>query len=180
MSILQVENIKKSFDNVEVLKDISFTLNKGEVLSIIGSSGSGKTTLLRDLIRLKSNMESCNVAVVDERGELFPTTNRKFCFPPGKHTDILSGCGKADGIEMVIRTMRPDYVAVDEITAISDCHSILQARGCGVSILATAHAASINEFEDRPVYKPLLHSGICSYIVVMQPDKSWQLERINL
>ena len=49
MSILQVENIKKSFDNVEVLKDISFSLNKGEVLSIIGSSGSGKTTLLRCL-----------------------------------------------------------------------------------------------------------------------------------
>ncbi len=49
MSILKVENIKKSFGNVEVLKDISFTLEKGEVLSIIGSSGSGKTTLLRCL-----------------------------------------------------------------------------------------------------------------------------------
>ena len=49
MSILQVENIKKSFGNVEVLKDISFSLRKGEVLSIIGSSGSGKTTLLRCL-----------------------------------------------------------------------------------------------------------------------------------
>lgn len=49
MSILQVENIKKSFGNNEVLKDISFSLEKGEVLSIIGSSGSGKTTLLRCL-----------------------------------------------------------------------------------------------------------------------------------
>lgn len=49
MSILKVENIKKSFGNVEVLKDISFSLEKGEVLSIIGSSGSGKTTLLRCL-----------------------------------------------------------------------------------------------------------------------------------
>lgn len=49
MSILKVENIKKSFGDVEVLKDISFTLEKGEVLSIIGSSGSGKTTLLRCL-----------------------------------------------------------------------------------------------------------------------------------
>ncbi|MBR5545152.1 MAG: amino acid ABC transporter ATP-binding protein [Clostridia bacterium] len=47
--MLKVENIKKSFGNVEVLKDISFTLEKGEVLSIIGSSGSGKTTLLRCL-----------------------------------------------------------------------------------------------------------------------------------
>lgn len=49
MSILKVENIKKSFGNVEVLKEISFSLEKGEVLSIIGSSGSGKTTLLRCL-----------------------------------------------------------------------------------------------------------------------------------
>lgn len=49
MSVLEVKNIKKSFGKVEVLKDISFSLEKGEVLSIIGSSGSGKTTLLRCL-----------------------------------------------------------------------------------------------------------------------------------
>ena len=49
MSILEVSNIRKSFGKTEVLKDISFTLEKGEVLSIIGSSGSGKTTLLRCL-----------------------------------------------------------------------------------------------------------------------------------
>lgn len=49
MSILEVSNIRKSFGKTEVLKDISFTLEEGEVLSIIGSSGSGKTTLLRCL-----------------------------------------------------------------------------------------------------------------------------------
>lgn len=49
MSILEVKNIKKSFGKTEVLKGIDFTLDKGEVLSIIGSSGSGKTTLLRCL-----------------------------------------------------------------------------------------------------------------------------------
>ncbi len=47
MSILDVNNITKSFGNSEILKGISFTLEKGEVLAIIGSSGSGKTTLLR-------------------------------------------------------------------------------------------------------------------------------------
>ena len=49
MAILEVNNIKKSFGRTEVLKDVSFSLEQGQVLSIIGSSGSGKTTLLRCL-----------------------------------------------------------------------------------------------------------------------------------
>lgn len=49
MSVLEIKNIKKSFGKTEVLKGIGFSLEKGEVLSIIGSSGSGKTTLLRCL-----------------------------------------------------------------------------------------------------------------------------------
>ena len=49
MALLTVENIQKSFGKTQVLKGISFSLNKGEVLAIIGSSGSGKTTLLRCL-----------------------------------------------------------------------------------------------------------------------------------
>jgi len=49
MSILEVQSLQKSFGATEVLRDISFTMEKGEVLSIIGSSGSGKTTLLRCL-----------------------------------------------------------------------------------------------------------------------------------
>ena len=49
MSVLEISNIRKNFGKTEVLKGISFTLEKGEVLSIIGSSGSGKTTLLRCL-----------------------------------------------------------------------------------------------------------------------------------
>ena len=53
MAILEVKNIHKSFGKTEVLKGIDFDLNKGEVLSIIGSSGSGKTTLLRCLNSLE-------------------------------------------------------------------------------------------------------------------------------
>ena len=47
MAILEIKNLVKSFDKTEVLKDVSFSMEKGEVVSIIGSSGSGKTTLLR-------------------------------------------------------------------------------------------------------------------------------------
>ena len=49
MPILEIENINKKFGQTEVLKDINFSLEKGQVVSIIGSSGSGKTTLLRCL-----------------------------------------------------------------------------------------------------------------------------------
>ena len=65
MSLLNVENIRKSYGKTEVLKDISFSLKKGEVLAIIGSSGSGKTTLLRCLNFLET---PCNgkISVNDE------------------------------------------------------------------------------------------------------------------
>ena len=49
MAVLEVKNIKKSFDGMDVLKDVSFSLEQGQVLAIIGSSGSGKTPLLRCL-----------------------------------------------------------------------------------------------------------------------------------
>ncbi len=54
MAVLEVKNIKKSFGKVDVLKGIDFSVEKGEVITILGSSGSGKTTLLRCLNFLES------------------------------------------------------------------------------------------------------------------------------
>lgn len=54
MSLLEMQNIKKSFGGTEVLKDISLTVEKGEVLGIIGPSGSGKSTLLRCATNLET------------------------------------------------------------------------------------------------------------------------------
>ena len=65
MSILQVEHISKSFGSTDVLKDVSFSLEEGEVVSIIGSSGSGKTTLLRCLNFLETPDEGV-IRVADE------------------------------------------------------------------------------------------------------------------
>ena len=62
MALLQVDNIKKSFGKAEVLKDISFSLDRGQVLTIIGSSGSGKTTLLRCLNFLE-NPDSGTISI---------------------------------------------------------------------------------------------------------------------
>ena len=54
MSILSVKNLEKKFGNLTVLKDISFDINDGEIISIIGSSGSGKSTLLRCMNQLET------------------------------------------------------------------------------------------------------------------------------
>jgi stage III sporulation protein AA len=146
----------------------------GSVL-IIGSPGSGKTTLLRDFIRCRSESGAGSVAVVDERGELFPTD-----FFPGSRTDILTGCTKGQGIEILLRTMGPATIAVDEITSEKDCDALVKAGWCGVSLLATAHASCKEELYARPVYKPLVKSHLFDTLVTLRPDKSWKAERMEL
>ena len=69
-------------------------------------------------------------------------------------------------------------IAVDEITAAEDCDGLIQAGWCGVSLLATAHASSVSDLFSRPVYAPLIASGLFETAVVMRKDKSWYTERI--
>ena len=145
---------------------------------IIGSPGSGKTTLLRDLIRQISNSDKGSISVVDERGELFPQCNGKSCFDSGARTDVIRGCSKTHGIEMVLRTMGPATIAVDEITAECDCDALIQAGWCGVRLIATAHAADVDDLYNRPVYQKLWKSGLFECVLVLQKDKSWSLERM--
>ncbi len=141
----------------------------GSIL-ILGPPGWGKTTLLRDLARQRAQTRC--VSVVDERGELFPAG-----FARGRRMDVLTGCPKTQGIDRVLRTMGPDCIAVDEITAEQDCQALIQAANCGVELLATAHAAGAEEFRRRPVYQPLLREGIFETLLVLRRDKSYKVER---
>lgn len=145
---------------------------------ILGPPGSGKTTLLRDQIRRISRMDRDAISVVDERCEIFPLSNGRSCFDPGPNTDILSGRPKGEGIDCVLRSMGPGWIAVDEITAESDCAALIRAGWCGVKLLATAHASSVSDLHSRAVYKPLIDTGLFHSIIVMHPDKSCHAERI--
>lgn len=146
---------------------------------IIGPPGSGKTTLLRDLIRVRSNRGPGSVAVVDERGEIFPMIGGTPCFTTGVRTDVLSGISKTQGIISLIRTMGACTVAADEITEEEDCQALIHASFCGVRILATAHADSINDLHRRVVYKPIIESKIFESVIILQRDKSWKVERMH-
>lgn len=144
--------------------------NSGSVL-IIGPPGWGKTTLLRDLARRTAQFHT--VAVVDERSELFPPGLTR-----GNRMDVLSGCGKGVGIEMVLRTMGPSYIAVDEITGEADGQALLQAAGCGVNLLATAHASCVQDLYRRPAYARLMEKNLFPTVLVMHWDKSYHWERL--
>ena len=141
---------------------------------ILGPPGSGKTTLLRDLIRRISRMDRGSISVVDEREELFP----QGAFDPGDNTDILTGCSKPDGIDMTLRAMGPAWIAVDEITAQEDCRALIRAGWCGVKLMATAHASGIEDLMSRPVYRPLLQTGLFRSAVVLRRDR--HMERVVL
>ena len=141
-------------------------------LLILGPPGWGKTTLLRDLIRQLENTEK--IGVVDERGELFQEG-----IPRGNRVDILSGCPKQDGIPMLLRTMGPTCIAVDEITTAEDTGALLQAANCGVRLLATAHGSSVSDLRLRKIYRPLLENAVFAAVLVLKKDKSFTTERMT-
>lgn len=140
-------------------------------LLILGPPGWGKTTLLRDVIRQRSRRQP--VSVVDERGELFPDE-----FDRGRGTDVLTGCPKAAGVLMALRTLSPGCIAMDEITRESDSLALLQAANCGVTLLATAHAASAEDLKRRSGYRGVL--SVFDTLAILNPDKTYRLERMAL
>ena len=131
---------------------------------LAGAPGSGKTTLLRSCIRALSENRQ-RVAVVDERLELAGAVHGVPQFDLGPCTDVLSGCPKGEGMLMLLRGMNPQWLAVDEITQPEDLAAIRQAGGCGVRLLATIHAGSVEELENRPLCRELFSllgsSGRC-------------------
>ena len=143
-------------------KIFPYLIKEGMVLHtlIISPPRCGKTTLLRDLIRLLSDgnhyIKGQTVGVVDERSEIGGCYKGVPQNQLGMRTDILDGCPKAEGMMMLIRSMGPQAIAVDEIGTQEDVHAIGYAMHCGCKLIATVHGKSLEEIREKPVIGKLI------------------------
>ncbi|MCG0239065.1 MAG: stage III sporulation protein AA [Firmicutes bacterium] len=147
----------------------------GRLLStlLISPPQAGKTTLLRDLVRLASTGDPAaglrpqKVAVVDERSEIGGSAGGVPTLDLGPRTDVLDGCPKAEGMLLVIRALSPEVVAVDELGRDEDAGAVLEGLLAGVTVLATAHAGSLDEARRRPSLRRLLAQGAFARAVLL-------------
>lgn len=145
---------------------------------LTGAPGSGKTTLLRSCIRALSDAGQ-RVAVIDERLELAGALHGVPQFDLGPCTDVLSGCPKIEGMLLLLRSMNPQWLAVDEITQPEELAAIRQAGGCGVRLLATIHAGSAEELKSKPLCRELFSLGIFRQVLYLDKNRAFHAERIQ-
>ena len=120
-------------------------------LLLLGPPGCGKTTALRDAALWLSDERGLHVAVADERQELFALAP-----PSGAHfVDVLLGAPKPDAVRKLLRSMAPDVIVSDEVGEPRDVGALLDAARCGVGLLASAHANSMDDAMHRPVLRAL-------------------------
>ena len=149
-------------------------IQDGEHLShtlIISPPRGGKTTLLRDVIRQLSNgredIPGVTVGVVDERSELAGSWQGIPQNDLGLRTDILDACPKAEGMQMLVRAMSPDVVAVDELGREEDFRAVESVIHCGCCLIATAHGNSLEDVLRQPFFQKLKEMEIFEKYIVL-------------
>ncbi len=142
---------------------------------IISPPRCGKTTLLRDIIRQLSDgskdLKGMNIGVVDERSEIGACYMGIPQNDLGIRTDILDCCPKAKGMMMLIRSMSPQVIAVDEIGSREDLEAIDHVISCGCKLIATVHGSSIEDIKSKPVLGELLEKKLFERYVILNNVK---------
>lgn len=150
---------------------------------IISPPRCGKTTLLRDVIRQISDGDrdrpGLSVGVVDERSEIGACYMGSPQNDLGIRTDVLDCCPKAKGMLMLIRSMSPRIIAVDEVGSVEDIEAIEYVMNCGCKLIATVHGNSIDDIKNKPILGKLVKEKLFErYILLNNHDGVGHLEEI--
>lgn len=143
---------------------------------IISPPQQGKTTLIRDLARQISSgiygnshvkCSGMKVGIIDERSEIAGSIRGVPSFDVGPRTDVMDGCPKAEGMMMMIRSMSPEVLLVDEIGRPEDAEAITEALHAGISVIATAHGFSVDDLSQRPAMANLMVNQLFEVYVIL-------------
>lgn len=171
-------NVRISHEQIGCADPVLPYLVKGDQFChtlIISPPRCGKTTLLRDIIRKISNgagtLEGQNVGVVDERSEIGGSYLGIPQNDLGIRTDVLDCCPKSEGMMMLLRSMAPDVIAVDEIGDYRDSQAIEAVFHCGCKLLATVHGSSVEDIRKKPLLQRLMQYRCFERYVVLDGRK---------
>ncbi|MBO5228570.1 MAG: stage III sporulation protein AA [Lachnospiraceae bacterium] len=138
---------------------------------IISPPGCGKTTLLRDIVRSVSNGNEygsgMTVGVVDERSEIAACYMGIPQNDVGLRTDVLDCCPKAQGMLILIRSMSPKVLAVDEIGDDKDIEAIRYVYGCGCKVIVTAHGTDLEDIKRKPFLREMVNDELWERYIVL-------------
>ncbi|WP_404453372.1 stage III sporulation protein AA [Oceanobacillus kapialis] len=138
----------------------------------VGSPQSGKTTLLRDTARQIASgwngVAAKKVGIVDERSEIAGSIKGVPQHNIGIRADVMDACPKAEGMMMMIRSMSPEVLIVDEIGSQKDVQALLEAINAGVIIISSIHGRSLEELKKRPSLHKLFEQQVFQRVILLE------------
>lgn len=171
ISSLNIRIAKQIFGCADRILPYLFENNQFCHTLLVSPPGCGKTTLLREMIRrLASAPLDFTVGIADERGEIAGMCEGEAQMQLGENSDVISGCPKAEGMQMLLRSMSPCIIAADELGREEDFQAVSDTLHAGVKLLCTIHGNCLQEIQKRPMLRQLLEMGAIQRFVFLSNE----------